>query len=361
MILSMALYGITYFITAIFAEGSVRLKSKKGAYFCMALVVFIPSFLAAIRYKVGTDYTNYYYLFEKAKSGVFTDMEPGYKGLMWLIARLGGSFEILSFVMMALAMIFIYAGIVYFKKMMPVGATLFVYLMLNYQQNLNLVRQAVSVAIVFYAFRFLLENKPVKYTIAILLASTIHLTALIMIPFYLIFLLFSGKYSLGVKFVGYAVMIVLVLNLSSVLEWVIKLVPSLGQYEMYINQRVEFGLGAIVIQLPYLLPGMLFYRKLTRDNPRFRFFIDLMLIGIILRYAGYFGVYYLNRFSFYFTIPAQVLLSGCYIKAMKAYRQRWVIALLMAYVVGYWILYYGIQGASGTVPFTNIFGINLPF
>ena len=255
--------------------------------------------MAAIRYRVGSDYMDYYSLFEKAKSGVFTDMEPGYKGIMWLIARLGGDFQVLSFVMMALAIIFIYAGIVYFKEMMPVGAALFVYLMLNYQQNLNSVRQAVSVAMVFYAFRFLLENKPVKYTIVILLASTIHLTTLIMIPFYLIFLLFSGRYSLGVKFIGYAVMIVLVLNLSSILEWVIKLFPSLGQYEMYIGQRFEFGLGAIVLQLPYLLPGMLFYRKLTRDNPRFRFFIDLMLIGIILRYAGYFGVYYLNRFSLY--------------------------------------------------------------
>ncbi|BCI61255.1 EpsG family protein [Solibaculum mannosilyticum] len=361
MILSMAFYGISYLLTAVFAQESIRPRSRKFTYLFMALTVFVPSFLAAIRDQVGTDYMSYYYLFEKAKSGVFTDIESGYKGLMWLVVRLGGDFHILSFVVMAITIVFIYAGIVYFKEKIEVGPALFAYLMLNYQQDLNMVRQAASIAIAFYAFRFLLENKLVKYIIVILLASTIHLTALIMIPFYWIFRLFSGRYSLGVKFISYAVMIVLVLNLSTILGWMIDLFPSLKQYEVYISQRLHFGIGTIAVQMPYLLPGLLFYRKLTKDNPTFRFYVDLMVVGIILRYAGYFGVYYLNRFSLYFIIPAQFLLTGCYAKAMKAYRQRWIVVVLGLYIFGYWFWYYGLEGFNDTVPFTNIFGINFPF
>lgn len=67
--------------------------------FCIIVAFLILLLPAALRYEIGIDYFSYKIIFENIRDGfdpfLQSEMEPGYYFLNWLVAKLGGEFELL--------------------------------------------------------------------------------------------------------------------------------------------------------------------------------------------------------------------------------------------------------------------------
>ena len=80
------------------------------------------------------------------------------------------------------------------KYSINIGISIFVFFAsTEFTFIVNGARQFIAVCIMFYAFRFILEEKPIKYYLCLLIASQFHLTVLVMLPAYFFARLKSWK------------------------------------------------------------------------------------------------------------------------------------------------------------------------
>lgn len=80
------------------------------------------------------------------------------------------------------------------KYSVNVSVSIFVFFAsTEFSYLLNGARQFIAVCIMFYAFKFIVEKKPIKYYLCLLIAANFHLTALVMLPAYFFARLKSWK------------------------------------------------------------------------------------------------------------------------------------------------------------------------
>lgn len=148
--------------------------------------------------------------------------------------------------------------------------------------QINLFRNIKAILIFFWAIQYIREKNFTKYIIFILIASTIHLTAVLYIPLYFFInrdlhkvLLFSAIIAVVFYFIG----------INSILNILFSIADSLGGKfiritEAYIDSAVDAGFTFGFIFRTYLLVLLLIlYKKLSSVNI---VFLNLALIYLIL-------------------------------------------------------------------------------
>ncbi|MDG3374998.1 EpsG family protein, partial [Vibrio parahaemolyticus] len=152
----------------------------------------LPTFLATFRSPtVGTDTQMYQYMFEGYLKipHLFERLKiSGFKEFLnTIIAQIGvfiGSFNVYIFIFSFVTLLIIIKSLSLYINKDAVSVSYFVYLCLFFPQSLNIMRQSLAVAIVFWGLQYILEKCPRKYVITILLAVGVHISALIALPLY---------------------------------------------------------------------------------------------------------------------------------------------------------------------------------
>lgn len=153
--------------------------------FMMALLVLV--FVAGFRYAVGTDYFAYYKNYETYAAEFYDSIktfnEPGFRLLCLFIIKLGGTGVTVIFLASATTIILSMRSI--YKNTYYLTGAVALYIFLGcWHSGFNAIRQCIAAAIVFSGIRFIKERKIISYVIVILLASTFHVSALVMIVAY---------------------------------------------------------------------------------------------------------------------------------------------------------------------------------
>ena len=116
------------------------------------------------------------------------DLEPGYVYLMWLLRKISVHPQ---FIILVTSMFIVFADFRFLSKYSyNLVFSLYLYFLSSFTGNMNGVRQLLAASILTFAFPFAVEKKTFRYLLVILLASTIHKSAILMIPLYFAF---SGK------------------------------------------------------------------------------------------------------------------------------------------------------------------------
>lgn len=290
------------------------------------LICFI-SWFAGFRDSLGQDYLNYVsFLNVGIESFENIYVEPLYHLLVLIVysTSLSNVFFFLS-----MAAISNYFFIKYFYQFEYVFYILFIYLTSGYYfGSFNLVRQVCAAAIFLYSTKYIEKRMFFKYTFMILLAASIHLSAIFLIVFYYI-----GSINLsGVNYpslaakkrmltahrrppplaVGKLILskyfALIILIFSFLLGWVIKinlegLIPNIDfYYNYYLNrEEIQEGSGFFI----YLFNITMFFVILGKNKiPKSKInsiVFNFALIGVILyNFSGSF--YFLFRFAVYFQI-----------------------------------------------------------
>lgn len=351
-------YVVIIGITACFTYLGIKVKQKRARQIFFILSIVFPAFMAGIRYGIGTDYLGVYkpYFIRVVNStDVFmtSRYEIGYELINIFVAKfLHFGFPTVMFICSIITITFIQLGLRKYKDKINITVAMTVFMLLYYQMSFNLVRQLMSVSIIFYAFTVLNKSKP-KYVLLILLASCFQITSIVMLSILIIEpICTNSKYNVF-KYAIIIILLILILNykfLYSVLINIDFIKYYVGSYLRTTDSNI--GIGVIARVVPFIIP-FLFLSKEDKEQKDIQLMYYIFLLGSTFRVLAYVTTTYAERIALYFTI-SQIFLVGYYVKNIVKYRKTISIGLI-SYTIFLWYYDYIMQNMNETIPYMTIF------
>lgn len=323
----MRVYFFFYIWIFLFAVNG-RLRNNK--FFRNMLIVSLGAFLCT-GYMVGTDWRDYELLYNYYDRPSYQDdhVEIGYLLLNNFFSWIGVYFWHFYIVFKILC----YASVIRFLLKYSKGnygwALLFFYTYVSLNDYINCpYRNLIAATIFLYAIEALMEEKWRRYVVITLIASSFHLSALLVAPIMYLVLKKRNPFSRKTVIIGvlsfYAILIVAVSSSSiSNLIMLISLVFGEGSSRSsnyLLMEGSAFSVGLAVILLFFVTT--IYNRKEIYDN---RTAIQMYNVGVfyILVYIGFYFVPILGRFNMFFYMPFLISLTSslrlCKNKMLKTF------------------------------------------
>lgn len=295
-----------------------------------AILAFLPMFLInALMKNVGTDYGNYYVYYQRIVSGNEQEVEITYKLICLLVNKLGLEFQWVYVIYSLMSY-----GLLSFclKKYSKNYAVSYLMFFLNgYFATLGLhqIRQFTAVMLVFWGLSYIKSHEFLKYLGCVLLATTFHFTAIIMLPFYWIL----GKKWKSTAFIMVAI-ILLPFNLfyTEIMTWLFA--TFLPRYLNTNYTTRGFGVSALFLGL-ILLPLLIsiLYEKMCEEEHTI--FKNCMYFSSILVLFGSWLPEY-KRFVYYFFIPSIVYIPTL----LESDKNKWRKRIFYVILLGFYAVYF---------------------
>lgn len=185
-------YFSLYFLTVLFSFFDITNIRKAIKKYNLLIISIFLVVLAGFRYNTGADinaYRNFYNMIEKGIINL--PLEKGYILINLLFVKLGLNFELLIFlislVTITLISIFIVKNSIYYNL-----SILILYTKYFLRGSMGNIRQMLSMAILLFGYKYILNKSFFKFLFIVFLAASFHRVALIFVPFYF---LLDKKYS----------------------------------------------------------------------------------------------------------------------------------------------------------------------
>lgn len=354
---SLLLYIIAFLCSAVcagFYQRKVYKNSNSFKEFLWAgIIMALPIVLACYRKGIGIDYDTYELLFNNFHNSTWSSFyydNSSFEYLNKVLVDLGyfisgdvyGVFSVYAI----LSLMLFEAAIMHYADKISLPVSTLVFLLLLYPDTLNVIRQSLACAIVFYSIRYISSGDFKKYLICCLLATGIHTTAIITISFYLF-----GE-NVNSKILNCNILKIMLVLAPLLLAFNVGLFSSFTLFDRYFsNYDIESTDITIsyVLKMPILLPFLFCLKRLKEDDKAkllyYLFAMEMMLLfsssmfkwGFRLSYYCFFGQIILVGY----------ITNGSLIKAKisRLYFISW-------YLLCFYVLFY-IWGRSGIFPYTH--------
>ncbi len=317
-------------------------ENKSKFLFWSIFTILIPSILGGMRaVTLGSDNLRYDSAFQvvahmtsPGQAIVQGNLEPGYELLSFFVSRFTTNYHWLCFATEFITVAFIVFGLYYYRDKISLALGIFAYLFLYYCNCINLVRQGMALAIVFFAMRFAFEKKPIKYLIFIAIAATFHISALIGVAIYFIFMVMRGKHEIRNLVIICIVALVGVYASYYIVRLLINMHILGTKYIGYVSSGLHFSLGRTLICLPLLLVATLLYKVLSNKFESYKYLYVLLWCEIIVvQLADTFDPAY--RMALYFGYASIVALP-MFPKAFTQKSRPFAVGMVLLYLAIYW-------------------------
>ena len=187
MIYVFVVLGLFWFIYIYDYKGC---RKDKLLWYNIMMIIFVV--IAGFRYRLGIDTVNYedefyretLYFSEWNLSNIFleADTDSGYLMYTSLMKSLFGSWEVAQF-LIALFVNVVVFRFLYKNTIYPFVAILLYFCSLYYDLNFETLRQALALSFFLLGYKYLMENKYLKYYIFVILSILFHKVALLTLFF----------------------------------------------------------------------------------------------------------------------------------------------------------------------------------
>lgn len=340
-------------------------KNRWGRVIYLGSIGLIFTVLAGVRYLTGYDYALYWPTFTQTYNLNWFDLTPSLdrmeKGYL-MVNKLFANFTMEGCVIFFVFGAIYAANIVWFihryssNPWMSVAAFLCFGLLFN---SFCFMRQYTSAMILMWALIDIKENRPLRFLILVLLASTFHLSALIFLPFYVIL-----KIPLNRVILPFAVMGGIIFYACSDEFYML---AARMYYQREVSSPESLGvlpwpsLGFVAL----LLICLLWRTELVKLNPFNSLLVNCLFYGTFFELLGI-KYHIISRIAILFMTPAIILLVSDLAKVMTTaaqgtkYGGRYpyvtqaavYILLLLAMTGYYWFLMH--TNYNGVVPYRTI-------
>jgi len=307
------------------------LKREKTDSVFVWLVFLCLAFVATFRYGVGTDFFSYYKSenwINRFQEGDYND--PGFTLFSILCSLLFGNINGAITIGAALLTVFLFVFTISKRTDNFLLSILLFILTGVFTGMFNGVRQYLATAILFAGYHFIIEKKPIKWFLVVLVAATFHITALLMV-----FVYFVCNLNCNWKLVGMYFAVAVILLFAY--EPLFNLIGALKQDEIDTNDEYmtnSVNLFRVAVQcVPLLLLLFVNTNKINEDKEA-RFLFNICLLNAALAVAAMNSAY-LSRFWIY-TSCFQVLMYPKIVSKMKAEDRKLFVALLLFFYTLFW-------------------------
>ena len=347
----------------------------KNARIAIFLAILIPCLIAGLRDKtVGTDvgvYVEPLFLAARSESSFFafwessfsvndwsisyvSDFEIGFTVLCYISAKLFGNLQVLLFAIQAFTVIPIYKGLRAFSKHQPVWIGMAVYYFLFFNQTLNMMRQWIAMAFLFYAFQFLVSKKYRRYFAFLLMAMLFHFTAI-----WGIFIFVSYRLTVGHRASSnrWGTILLVLLGLFAILSldvWV-QLLKWLGlRYDHYISGSLQMMPRQIYYRIPIILLLLWRWKYLKEKDPSARFYIVMLVYDLLASQLTSIFVQS-GRIGLYFSEYCMLAYPALCVSSVSKKNRQIMRIITLCYLLVYWLYVYEYGNSSSTVPYISCF------
>ena len=309
-------------------------KNKKIiSMFFVILTAVIIILVAGLRNNIGD--TSAYMDSYKMLSNTFSAKEDwGFGLFQFYLHKISSDPQLLIFVTALITNILNIK--VLYKYISYLELEIYMYISSGYfTVTMNGLRQSLVAAVLFVATKFIEEGSFVKYIILVLIISTFHQSALIMIPVY--FIVRSEAWSkttitiIVISSVGF-------MGFSSIFPALLKSLQGTN-YGYYANNLDSMGGSSFIRVIVNMVPVILAYltrNKLKELWPKSNIFINMSLINLIFVTFGMYN-WIFNRFTIYFQLYNFVLVPFI-IKNCFSGKERRLI--YYSFIICFFIFFY---------------------
>lgn len=331
-------------------------RTKKIGRFLFWLSILLPVIISGYRYGIGTDYFNYeriYYNLGLSDDLIGnignTRLEPGWVVFNYLIKIM---FDDVRYVFLAsslLIWLFNFKAIYDNRKYISIGIAVLILLTTLYNPSFNMVRQSLAMAIIMLSIKPIIDKRPIKFYIIILLAMSFHYTAIIFLPAYWIVNNASQATALAKRTFVIIGSIFLIFITPTLMEFLTSF-EFLSYYSHYELELESLGVGNIIIKSPIILLIVFNLKKLYEKNNPMQLFIILYFIGLILEFYGYFAQY-INRIALFYEMIQIFILAAIIKSQTNKYEKLIYSSLVVAYFIGWFTYRIIILNHHQTIPY----------
>lgn len=336
-------------------------KRKKGSSLWFLMVSFTLLFVKCFN-TTGRDIRNGYYKnFLSATSfEEYSDqtVEIGFRTLQVIVRQFSDNYGVFLFLLGLITVVpFLYVVNKY-KKRIDVPTAILFYACVYYYSGLSVARIAAAASFSFFVFDALVEKKKAKAFIFILVASSFHVTALILIIPYLMVLF--KRLDKKMLCVGSALILcIAVLSRDSIYSF-------MNGSERYYIYKISDGSEIGFAQFAYYVPLVLLYLIGRKNHQDIEFgrIMDRIAVSFIGT-AFSFGIlsYFIPIFGrLYVMFAPLTIVTGYYINNIKSgVHRKYYKYLISALVLLYCFIRFGIYiteyyNLDDIMPYTNVFG-----
>ncbi|QUH25040.1 EpsG family protein [Serpentinicella alkaliphila] len=341
---------------------AMHIKGRRSKRIFLLLVIVLLSALSGLRDStVGNDTWVYIRAIESAKLNYSGELFYNYYdfGFQLLIKSLVNIFNdphivilIISFLINSLVILALWN----FRTYINFSISVFLYYTIYYFESFNIMRQWIAVALVLYGLNYLINNCRNKYIFTVILATSIHFSAIISLTFVPLYDIVVKKTVLKKK-----IIYVFSTFIFSVITYYISLQIGLlsefeAKYHYYFQnftlENIQIGFFFIIRLIVILYSIYVLKVNISKSNDKelIRFFIFLTLIGTSLTMVGY-AVTYVGRIGLYAMVCEVLLLS-----MIAKNRSHSIMLKVLIIGIGLYVFVNSLMlSGQGHVPYSTFF------
>lgn len=323
----MVFYGVLLF-------GYISSWFNKRLFFYILWIILAA--LAFFRFGIGIDYFAYGYLFNNLNSSVLMEMRYG-NGEQEIGFRVIGSFmKSLGLDYQKYLVVFSFINLFYIGRLCkrysinPTLSLLLFFCFYYVTWVFSAIRQGLVIAVgLFYLFKCIEEKKALKLVVISLLLSLIHVSAIILIVFYILSTInFKKKTLISVSIVSVVFSFLPIGALVSKLVWL----PVIGNKLVYVDSSIilnTFDFQSIARVL-LLIMALTFYDYYSKQDEMSKKIINIYIISIIMYFFFQFSELIASRLAIYGKFLDIIILANVlYFYKKRINRLLYVFAILL--------------------------------
>lgn len=296
-------------------DGKAVYKFNKGFYILAFLVLWFFAFFN----NVGTDLSTYLKIYNTASISLMLEdvfVEPGFRFLCILIKCVVSDAYIGVGLIKTITLLLIFYSGYKLREQIHMGFFIVAYTILFYFESFNLIRISLAAALILLAWVLFGEQKPIKSLFLIILAISVHYSAIIAIPVILLFPFVRKEKSHIIIAVMLVFTLLAIIFAPMIINWLVANVPFLNKYENYLQGSGTVGIMQFIFYVP--VAAVCLYWRGTKENEGFnKTALCIAGWGLLVALLGYnYGM--IARMNVYFGYNFMVLIP----LFMQKLRQR---------------------------------------
>lgn len=300
--------------------------NKLFIFLSITLLVLV----SGLRNNIGD---TYFYIKSYAESDftweyVVANKDPGFGILQMLLQMISEDPQLLIFITALITNLLI--GITLYKYSRMIELSFYVYITAGmFTVSMNGIRQFLAASIIFIATKYILNGDFKKYALIVILASTIHQSALVLIPIYFIV---RREAWTKVTFLLFALAILIVMGFNQFSEMLFASLED-TQYSNYSNfdEGGANSLRVLVDSIPVII-AFLGREKLRKLWPKSDIIVNLAVINLIFMIIATQN-WIFARFNIYFSLYNLILISWIIYLFKENSRKFVYYGLLVCYLL----------------------------
>ena len=328
-------------------------------YLALSAIIILPSILAGMRDNdIGTDISYYaekvFYSSNKEPDSMNGEIDSAFYILSYISHFISNRFGFFLFLIEAWILSFYCFALHLMRKHLSITIAITMFMLLNYNQSLNIMRQYMALSVLLCCLAYLLKKEYRKSIFFFILAYLCHSTSIIAFIFYILYWGYS-KFSYKRFFILFVFTLILLGFFIYVLyDYCLIFFIESGllkeSYQRYISYHDEnASLTNIVCNLfTLLIIGNVVYRSKVTNMPAI-LCLSILVIQFFFSFIS-FGGEITSRISLYFSYMTLLLIP---ISMFKAQRSS-ILLILLLFFYEWWFTIY-INNYGETVPYSSKF------